>query len=414
MRALFILWLSALLLDASALAQPAKLPAPSPTPTLTAPPSTSAASPSASAPRGLCAYVYDSEFASARVASTTEPGCPTHSGTLTRVGDVVVVVTRKAWDQLVASAMQAGDRPRLFINGIAATDPTDLVSVEDQGDSMVHIRFHVGANKAARNLWTTLYRERNLTQAAPLRASLGWGSTPTILAPAPPEPPASAPLPPEIRITSSEWETGAFAVIAFMAIAFALGVAKTDLFRDGPPVNSRKATYSLARVQLGLWLFFLLAAAIFVFLVLGEPLAPGGSVVAMLGVSATTTAASVAVDRTATNRVLRPSEGFVSDLLTGWDGTKQLHRVQAVAVNLLLLVVGIVKVMEDLSYPVFDSGWLALLGISGASQAVLKQQLEDKPLRPTDGLNVPPLLPTSSGSASTSNASTWIPAGMNV
>lgn len=73
-----------------------------------------------------------------------------------------------------------------------------------------------------------------------------------------------------------------------------------------------------------------------------------------------------------------PSRGFWYDLLTGFDERKQLHRYQAVVVNILLLVVGIFHVQQQLSYPVFDPTWLIFLGISGTAYGVGKQVLESR------------------------------------
>ena len=137
-----------------------------------------------------------------------------------------------------------------------------------------------------------------------------------------------------------------------------------------------RATYSLARIQVGLWLLFIVGAGIFMWLVLGELPTVGTSLVGLLALSAATSAASFAVDGNADPRPFMPSHGLLRDVTSGWDGTQQLHRIQALIVNGLLFCVGIDAVVQNLTYPEFDGSWLALLGVSGIAQAVGKQALE--------------------------------------
>jgi hypothetical protein len=94
--------------------------------------------------------------------------------------------------------------------------------------------------------------------------------------------------------------------------------------------------------------------------------------------------ASAAVSST-TNPTPAVSQGFFKDILTSPDGTQQLHRLQALLVNGLLLGVGIDSVVQNLAYPVFDNSWLALLGISGITQAAMKQATETPSPNPGPG-----------------------------
>lgn len=137
-----------------------------------------------------------------------------------------------------------------------------------------------------------------------------------------------------------------------------------------------RGTFSLARVQTGLWLFFLVASAVYIRLVTGELAGVEPTLVGLVSVSAVTSLASFAVDRNAGGRPFTPSQGFFSDLTTGWDGAQQLHRIQAIAVNTLLLFTGVDAVLHDLAFPKVHDSWLALLGVSGVVQTVGKQVLE--------------------------------------
>jgi len=147
------------------------------------------------------------------------------------------------------------------------------------------------------------------------------------------------------------------------------------LARSWKPV---RAAFSLARVQLAVWFVFAVAAGVFLWIVYGQLPPIDGSLLALLGLSVGTAGISVAVDKNSGGRGYSPSQGLLLDLVTGFDEKQQVHRYQAVVVNLLLLFVGISHVQQQLTYPIFDATWLALLGVSGVALGVGKQLLEDK------------------------------------
>jgi hypothetical protein len=140
----------------------------------------------------------------------------------------------------------------------------------------------------------------------------------------------------------------------------------------------RMASYSLSRTQLALWFAFTVATGLFLWLLYGDLRRIDGSLLVLLSISVGTAGVSWASDRSADGRPYLPSKGFWFDLLTGFDERKQVHRYQAVVVNILLLVVGIDHVAQQLSYPVFDPTWLIFLGISGSAYGIGKQMLESK------------------------------------
>jgi hypothetical protein len=137
-----------------------------------------------------------------------------------------------------------------------------------------------------------------------------------------------------------------------------------------------RATYSLSRTQLALWFTFTVGAGLFLWMLYGDLRRIDGSLLILLGISLGTAGASWMADRNMPDRPYQPSQGFLSDLLTGFDERKQLHRYQAVIINLLLLMVGIFHVAQQLSYPVFDASWLIFLGISGSAYSVGKGTIE--------------------------------------
>ena len=157
------------------------------------------------------------------------------------------------------------------------------------------------------------------------------------------------------------------------------------------------ASYSLARVQLAMWFAFAIAAGLFLWIVYGQLLRIDGSLVTLLLISTGTTALSTGVDRNAGSRPYASSKGFFLDLVTGFDESQQVHRYQAVVVNLLLLFVGISHVLQQLNYPIFEATWLGLLGVSGAALGLGKQTLE-KPLETVPNTKPPVAPATSDGS----------------
>jgi hypothetical protein len=291
-------------------------------------------------------------------------------------GDVVVVAMQQDFEQLTAAAAATGPIPRLFINGVMVDGTSAYLGTQNQEDGTVHVRFRVSNDKSTREFWMAQARTAGLTTPTPLRASIGWGATPATL----PTPEAGAP---SISVTSGWLLFFAIATIIGCLVVFVKLVKKTSYFRDGPPLQANgttlMATYSLARIQSGLWLLFVVSAGIYITVVLDGQLPPiEPTLVGMLAVSAVTTTASIAVDSNAPGRAARASQGFLNDILTSWDNgdQQQLHRLQAVYVNVLLLGIGTWSVWANVAYPQFDASWLALLGVSGATQATLKQVLE--------------------------------------
>lgn len=137
-------------------------------------------------------------------------------------------------------------------------------------------------------------------------------------------------------------------------------------------------SFSLSRLQLGAWFLFAVGTGLFLWIVYGELPAISGSLVGLVGISVGTAGASIAatpdpakVPSTVSSR------NMLRDIVTGFDQSQQVHRYQAVVVNLLLLGIGMQYVGSELAFPVFDSSWLAFLGVSGIGLAAGKQIIEN-------------------------------------
>ena len=150
-----------------------------------------------------------------------------------------------------------------------------------------------------------------------------------------------------------------------------IGLAlRTDQWKTVRP------SFSLGRIQMGLWFVFVVATGLFLWVVYGQlPFLPP-SMLGMLTLSAATAGASAASDSNAGGRPWLPSRGLWNDLVTGFNDKQQIHRFQSVVVNVLLLAVGITQVIGDLVFPSFDNSWLGFLGLSGVALTAGKEITE--------------------------------------
>jgi hypothetical protein len=230
-------------------------------------------------------------------------------------------------------------------------------------------------------------------------------------------------------------------VIAFFGVAFALYhlAVKSDLLRDpGPDPKERdehgvvivkRKPFSLARTQMALWFFFILAAFIFIWLVSASLTSLSGTVLGLMGISAGTALGSAVIDSNKRgaidnkkeeldkrrkallaeiaaiqakvaaspsaeelknlqadlaskksvldqteselanlNEGTKPmaSDGFILDILSDDNGVS-FHRFQIFAWTLALIVIFVVSVYKVLSMPDFDGTLLALMGISSGT-----------------------------------------------
>ncbi len=140
--------------------------------------------------------------------------------------------------------------------------------------------------------------------------------------------------------------------------------------------NAVRATFSLGRIQVGAWFLFAVGTGVFLRVVYGQLPELPTTMLALVTLSAATALASYAVDTNSGLNTYLPTKGLLLDLVTGPDDKQQLHRFQAIVVNVLLLSVGVLEVVHELSYPTFDASWLAFIGISGAALTLGKQLTE--------------------------------------
>ena len=208
--------------------------------------------------------------------------------------------------------------------------------------------------------------------------------------------------------------------VAF-SILLLIGIVKlarqSDLLRDPgeQPPNERKA-FSLARSQMAFWFFLIVVAYLFLFMVTGATDTITSSVLGLMGISAATGLAAVAVDNSkqtqaqtevdklkteqgklqeeqralaagaslAPEKVQRlndlptliqrqenllhptPTKGFILDILSDPDGVS-FHRLQIAVWTVVLGIIFVHSVYNVLCMPTFSETLLGLMGISGGT-----------------------------------------------
>lgn len=215
--------------------------------------------------------------------------------------------------------------------------------------------------------------------------------------------------------------------LVILLIAFIFLGVKYDLLRDSvakaPPCPARRP-YSLARVQMAVWFYIVIASFLYIWLITGEHNTPTSSVLALIGISAGTGLAAIFVDdskETTTNDrraalesqsaalemriqeigdcsppegstmhkdlqqklsdlskvkadiaqlpAVPPtpvSKGFISDLL-GAGQDMSFHRFQIAVWTIVLALIFAISVYQDLAMPDFAPALLGLMGISSGT-----------------------------------------------
>jgi len=209
------------------------------------------------------------------------------------------------------------------------------------------------------------------------------------------------------------WMFGYIAAMGLFLVALLWAARFTTLLRDpGSGAIGTKTKYSLAKSQMATWMFLMLSAYAFLWMLTGDRNIeiPAG-MLGLLGISASTFLAAVAVDKNkeeaavtklpstlakqkeiaeaTTNApsrtsaiesealdhevrslraALRPKPGQSAwrDILTDADGLS-LHRIQIVCWTILLVIIFIKTVLDTLALPEFSTTLLGLMGISAGT-----------------------------------------------
>jgi hypothetical protein len=161
------------------------------------------------------------------------------------------------------------------------------------------------------------------------------------------------------------WTKLMLALLVCIAIVLLVFARRSDMLRDGPPIDGVRQPYSLARAQMAWWFFLLVVGYVLIWLVTSEQDSIAPSLLGLVGISAATALAAVAV--TPTGRVTRASAGFWRDIVTDDKGVIALDRFQVLVWTLILGGVFLNSVFWYLTMPEFSATMLALMGISSGT-----------------------------------------------
>lgn len=93
-----------------------------------------------------------------------------------------------------------------------------------------------------------------------------------------------------------DWTTWLWvALLIFIAVALWVYARRSDMLRDGPPIGGIRQPYSLARVQMAWWFLLILVGYVFIWLVTGDRDSIPPSLLGMMGISAATAIAAIAI-----------------------------------------------------------------------------------------------------------------------
>ncbi|HET8797689.1 MAG TPA: hypothetical protein VFO89_08380 [Thermoanaerobaculia bacterium] len=321
-----------------------------------------------------------------------------------QLGDEVIV-TVAGWSALRAKATDAAP-VTLTINGLdSKLDPIGVAVLEgDRAD----LSFDLDRTDENKDLWRGILRDP--TEAAkPLQIGVGISG-------------ANQPLPlaPGAKngtVLLDKLTLSGVGVIWLVVMALLVGGllyygATSDMLRNGPMRDGKKQPFSLARTQMAWWFVLIILGYILIWTFTGDRDSIPASLLALMGISASTALGAVIVDNgkeqrnaaatenleaqktklaaskpaddpsaskavddriTSINQTIAARNGpkerssFLLDLLTDDNGQVALHRYQIVGWTVVLGIIFIATVIHDLSMPEFNGTLLALMGISSGT-----------------------------------------------
>ena len=334
------------------------------------------------------------------------------------LGDWVIVSVCHA-DKLLQEAEGAQKPLMLFINGKNFSDPAAAIDVQSG-----QLTFVIGRNKLNKDEWHLLLYDPigDPTITLPISAGVDGGR------PVPRAPGANATI--VLTKMYTNWFTySCLLLVLVIAIALLVVARRSDMLRDGPAIAGVRQPFNVARVQMAWWFFLIFLGFAYIWSVNGETDTITTSLLGLMGISAATAVAAVAISPTdarltarakliddevaALDKVLDQmikdaddaqrrgnadlqamlarrraeiearraalivarsdvtsigrSRGFWQDLVTDDRGAVAVDRFQIVAWTAILGLVFLYDVLWDLSMPDFSATTLALMGISSGT-----------------------------------------------
>jgi hypothetical protein len=288
------------------------------------------------------------------------------------LGDWVVVSVCHL-DALVRDAEARQQAMTLYIEGLDTGVEPSGIDIESGT-----VTFELTRNAKNKHIWRQFLYDPLFDPDATMRISVGIGG--------------DRPLPRAVganlslrlkKLYVDNWTRTWLALLIAVAIALMIYARRSDMLRDGAAFEGVRQPYSLARAQMAWWFFLLVTGYVFIWLVTGEADSISPSLLGLVGISAATALAAVAVTPVAA-RGPRASEGFIRDLISADRGLVALDRFQVVVWTLILGGIFLTSVLWDLTMPDFSPTMLALMGISSGTYIGFKLPMkrDDPPVAP--------------------------------
>jgi len=200
------------------------------------------------------------------------------------LGDWVLVAVCHL-DALVKAAEAEQQPITLFIEGLDSYNHPTGVDL----DSGI-LTFTLDRNEKNRALWQPLLYNPLFDPTTTLRVSVGIHDE----RPLPRAEGANLTL--VLYKLFIDWTMWFWLAVLFVIVVALFRYARgSDLLRDGPPIGGVRQPYSLARAQMAWWFFLILLAYNFIWMVTGDRDTIPPSLLALLGISAATAIAAVAI-----------------------------------------------------------------------------------------------------------------------
>lgn len=271
------------------------------------------------------------------------------------LGDWVVVSVCHL-DALVRDAEAQQQSITLYIEGLdTGVEPS---GIDIEGGTLT---FELDRNAKNKHIWSQFLYDPLFDSDATMRISVGIAGDRPL--------PRAAGANMSLRLKKmyvDYWTLTWLALLIVVAIALVIYARRSDMLRDGPAVDGVYQPYSLARVQMAWWFFLLVVGYVFIWLVTGEVDSIAPSLLGLVGISAATALAAVAIT-SPSSRGPRASAGFMHDLISDDRGVVALDRLQVVVWTLVLGGIFLTAVLWDLTMPEFSATMLALMGISSGT-----------------------------------------------
>jgi len=268
------------------------------------------------------------------------------------LGDWVVVSVCHL-DELIKNAEAQQQQITLFIEGIDSGN--EAVGIDRESGTLTFI---LDRDEKKKDLWSQFLYDPIFHPYVTIRISCGiHGDKPLLRTP-------GANLSLHLnKIYVDSWTWIWFVLLLCVAIVLVVAASHTDMLREGPPIDGVRQPYSLPRTQMAWWFFLTLFSYVFIWVVTSDRDTITPSLLGLMGISAATALAGVAVVK----KTPRPSRGWWNDLVSDDQGVVALDHLQIIVWTLVLGGIFLTSVIWHLTMPEFSVTMLALMGISSGT-----------------------------------------------